>query len=71
MPASNRTGEFKQILLEKQNDTPNTNRRAAPKTNSPKLVQAVSAKEYVSEAYVIVNNNAQCYSCRLSLTVAN
>ncbi|KAF7355225.1 SNARE protein syntaxin 18/UFE1 [Mycena sanguinolenta] len=58
MPSSDRTQDFRQVIREKENELPAAKRRKTAKQNSEaeRDPQIISGKEYVAEAYVILNH---------------
>ncbi|KAJ6515996.1 snare protein syntaxin 18/UFE1 [Mycena sanguinolenta] len=58
MPSSDRTQDFRQVIREKENELPAPKRRrTAKQTNDAERdPQIVPGKEYVAEAYVILNH---------------
>ncbi|KAJ6539254.1 snare protein syntaxin 18/UFE1 [Mycena capillaripes] len=58
MPSSDRTHDFRQVIREKENALPAAKRRkTAKQTNeADRDPQLISGKEYVAEAYVILNH---------------
>ncbi|KAJ7699991.1 hypothetical protein B0H17DRAFT_925627 [Mycena rosella] len=57
MPSSDRTLDFRQVIREKENTLPAAKRRKTSKqsTEPERDPQLISGKEYVAEAYVILN----------------
>ncbi|KAJ7507705.1 snare protein syntaxin 18/UFE1 [Mycena galericulata] len=58
MPSSDRTHDFRQVIREKENGIPAAKRRKTSKQTSDaeRDPQLISGKEYVVEAYVILNH---------------
>ncbi|KAF8211206.1 snare protein syntaxin 18/UFE1 [Mycena galopus ATCC 62051] len=57
MPSSDRTQDFRQVIREKENELPAAKRRKTKPTNEAERdPQIISGKEYVAEAYVILNH---------------